>query len=112
MYNTAPKYKKIEIILNKQSDDKPYDWYNSVVKKMSNSTNEEKEELKIKKVSDPLFSSKEKYVFEDAALVVTGGYILITQEYGNDDIGSERSTSGRIFDLKDVYSYKAYFEQR
>jgi hypothetical protein len=108
----APKYKKIEIILNKQSDDKPYDWYSNVVKKMSNSTNEEKEELKIKKVNDPSFSSREKCVFEDAALVITGGFILITQEFGSDDVGGEKSTSGRIFDLKDVYSYKAYFEQR
>jgi hypothetical protein len=51
-------------------------------------------------------------VFEDAALVITGGFILITQEFGSDDVGGEKSTSGRIFDLKDVYSYKAYFEQR
>ncbi len=111
MYNMAPKYKKIEIILNKQSDDKPYDWYNSVVKK-NKSNDEEKERLKVKKVNDPSFSSREKCVFEDAALVITGGFILITQEFGGDDVGGEKSTSGRIFDLKDVYSYKAYFEQR
>ena len=66
----------------------------------------------INKVTDTSFSTREKCVFEDVALVVTGGYILITQENGGDDLGSERSTIGRIFDLKDVYSYKAYFEER
>ena len=108
MYNTAPKYKKIEIILNKPNKEK-LDWYKDVVK---NNKEEEKEDPKIKKINDPFFSTREKCVFEDAALVVTGGYILITQDYGNDEIGSEKSTTGRIFDLKDVYSYKAYFEQR
>jgi hypothetical protein len=111
MYNSAPKYKKIEIMLKKQSVDNPYDWYNSVVKK-NKSNNEEKEEPKLKKINDPFFSDREMCVFEDAALVVTGGYILITQENGTDDIGSEKSTVGRIFDLKDVFGYKAYFEQR
>lgn len=107
MYNTAPKYKKIEIILNKPTTEK-LDWYASVTK----NNEKEEEEPKIKKINDPFFSAREKCIFEDAALVVTGGYILITQDYGTDEIGSEKSTTGRIFDLKDVYAYKAYFEQR
>lgn len=108
MYNTAPKYKKIEIILNKPIDEKS-DRYKSYLK---NNQKKEEEDPKIKKINDPFFSTREKCVFEDSALVVTGGYILITQDYGIDEIGGEKSTVGRIFDLKDVYSYKAYFEER
>jgi hypothetical protein len=107
MYNTAPKYKKIEILLNKFNHD--------VIQKNIKTINEndkEESEPKLKKINDPFFSGREKCVFEDAALIVTGGYILITQDYGNDEIASEKSTTGRIFDLKDVHSYKAYFEQR
>jgi len=108
MYNTAPRYKKIEIILNKTTTEKN-GWYGDVVK---NKKENEEEDSKVKKVNDPFFSNREKCIFEDAALVITGGYILITQDFGNDEVGGEKSTTGRIFDLKDVYSYKAYFEQR
>ena len=105
MYNTAPKYKRIEILLNKNTNDKS-DWYQSIKE------NKDEKENKLKTITDQLFQNREKQVFEDAALVVTGGYILITQEHGSDDIGSERSVVGRIFNLSDVFSYKAYFEQR
>lgn len=105
MYNTAPRYKRIEILLNKNNNEKS-DWYQSIKDK------KEEKENKLKTITDPLFQNREKQVFEDAALVVTGGYILITQEYGGDEVGSERSVVGRIFNLSDVFSYKAYFEQR
>jgi len=105
MYNTAPKYKKIEILLNKSGESK----YNTPIQ---GEKKDKPNSIGINKVTDTSFSTREKCVFEDVALVVTGGYILITQENGGDDLGSERSTIGRIFDLKDVYSYKAYFEER
>jgi hypothetical protein len=105
MYNMAPRYKRIEILLNKNNNEKS-DWYQSIKDK------KEEKENKLKTITDPLFQNREKQVFEDAALVVTGGYILITQEYGGDEVGSERSVVGRIFNLSDVFSYKAYFEQR
>jgi hypothetical protein len=101
----APRYKRIEILLNKNNNEKS-DWYQSIKDK------KEEKENKLKTITDPLFQNREKQVFEDAALVVTGGYILITQEYGGDEVGSERSVVGRIFNLSDVFSYKAYFEQR
>jgi hypothetical protein len=50
-----------------------------------------------------LFTNREKLIFEDSALVITGGFILITKDYDED-----MSTMGRIFDLKDVFSYRAY----
>lgn len=106
MYNLAPKYKKIEIILNKTKVEKPnvYEYVTSVAKK-------EEDEIKIKKINDPFFQTKEKITFNNAALVVTGGYILITQEHNDDGEGNGRSSTGRIFDLNDVFSYRAYFEE-
>jgi hypothetical protein len=95
MYNLAPKYKKIEILLNKN---KIEDVLNIP------SFDEKKDEInKIKKINDPLFTNREKLIFEDSALVITGGFILITKDYDED-----MSTMGRIFDLKDVFSYRAY----
>ena len=108
MYNMAPKYKKIEIILNTPSSEK-LNLHTSIVK---NIEKKEEEDPKIKKITDPILQNKEKFVFYDAALVVSGSFIIITQEYGDDEIGSERTTTGRIFNLVDVFSYKAYFEER
>ncbi len=102
MFNSAPIYRKIEVILNKPISTN--EWYNNTIK----FDDKNKEEKNLKKISDPIFSNKEKFIFEDSALIITGGYLLITKEEINNENYTEKSTVGRIFDLKDVFLYRAH----
>ena len=102
MFNSAPIYRKIEVILNKPISTN--EWYNNTIK----FDDKNKEEKNLKKISDPIFSNKEKFIFEDSALIITGGYLLITKEEINNENYAEKSTVGRIFDLKDVFLYRAH----
>lgn len=102
MFNSAPIYRKIEVILNKPISTN--EWYNNTIK----FDDKNKEEKNLKKISDPIFSNREKFIFEDSALIITGGYLLITKEEINNENYTEKSTVGRIFDLKDVFLYRAH----
>lgn len=102
MFNSAPIYRKIEVILNKPIGTN--EWYNNTIK----FDDKNKEEKNLKKISDPIFSNREKFIFEDSALIITGGYLLITKEEINNENYTEKSTVGRIFDLKDVFLYRAH----
>ena len=78
MINTAPKFKKIVLIL--------------------------KEENK----SDEYFDNSFQIVHEDCGMVITGDYVIITEDFKGDAINEEHSVKGKIYQLKNVDSYKLY----
>lgn len=77
MLNTAPKFKKIVLII-KNVD------------------------------SDDIMSSNVKITHEDCAMVITGDYVIITEDFGGNNIDEEHSVVGKIYQLKEIDSYKLY----
>lgn len=77
MINTAPKFKKIILLL-----------------KSGESSDE--------------FLSNHKIVHEDCAMVITGDYVIITEDFGGNDIDEEHSVVGKIYELKTIDSYKLF----
>ena len=45
---------------------------------------------------------------DDCAIVITGDYLIITEEENVNIIDTPRSVKGKIYNLKEVDSYKLY----
>ena len=78
MINTAPKFKKIVLIL--------------------------KDNLS----TDSDIPSTIKIVHEDCGMVVTGGFVLITEDQNSNVFDEPPSVVGKVYELKDIDSYKLY----
>lgn len=64
-----------------------------------------KVELLLKDKKDPLSTTKVE--FSDCGLMITGDYIIvIIDEKG--DINETMTSTGRIFDMKDISAYKTH----
>lgn len=46
--------------------------------------------------------------YDDCAIVITGDYLIITEEENVNIIDTPRSVKGKIYNLKEVDSYKLY----
>jgi hypothetical protein len=49
----------------------------------------------------------DKEEFLDSAIVITGNYVIITEE-NSSDVNIPASVSGKIFEMKDIHSYKLF----
>ena len=78
MINTAPKFKKIVLL------------------------------LKDKHSQDEDIVTTIKVVHEDCAMVITGDYVIITEDCVGNKIDSPSSIKGKIYKLKEIDSYKIY----
>jgi hypothetical protein len=52
-------------------------------------------------------TSRTKEEFEDCGLMITGDYIIVILD-DKDDINNTLTSTGNIFNLKDVQSYKTH----
>jgi len=43
-------------------------------------------------------------------MVITGDYIIITQDEGENEIGVERKSTSKIYNLSEIDSYRLYIE--
>ena len=89
MLHTAPKFKKIELLL-KLGGTKTYD------------ENDSLRDLDLQRTT--------KITMEDCAMVITGDYIIITQDEGENEIGVERKSTSKIYNLSEIDSYRLYSE--
>lgn len=78
MINTAPKFKKIVLIIKEENN------------------------------SDKYFNSTYKIEHSDCGMVITGDYVIITEDFNGDVIDEEHSVKGKIYELKNIDSYKLY----
>jgi len=78
MINTAPKFKKVILL------------------------------LKDKHTLDTDIVSTIKVEHEDCAMVVTGDFVIITEDHGGNNIDDPSSVKGKIYELKEIDSYKLY----
>jgi len=78
MINTAPKFKKVILL------------------------------LKDKHTLDTDIVSTIKVEHEDCAMVVTGDFVIITEGHGGNNIDDPSSVKGKIYELKEIDSYKLY----
>ena len=78
MINTAPKFKKVVLLL-----------------KGKNSTDED-------------IVSTIKIEHDDCAMIITGDYVIITEDCVGNKIDSPPSVKGKIYKLKEIDSYKLY----
>ncbi len=49
----------------------------------------------------------DKVEFLDSAIIITGNYVIITEE-SSSDVNNPASVSGKIYEMKDIHSYKLY----
>ena len=49
-----------------------------------------------------------KISHDDCAMVITGDYVIITEEEGNNEIDTINSIKGKIYELKEIDSYRLY----
>jgi hypothetical protein len=49
-----------------------------------------------------------RIVHEDCAMIITGDYVIITEEDGVNTINTPSSIKGKIYNLKEIDSYKLY----
>lgn len=56
---------------------------------------------------DPLFKPETRIEFLDCGLMITGDYIIVIVDE-KDDINNSLTSTGRIFSLRDVSSYKTH----
>jgi hypothetical protein len=89
MIPSAPKFKKVELLL-KIGGTKNYD------------ENDRLRDLDLYRTT--------KVFHEDCAMVITGDYVIITEDEGNNEIDTEKSIKGKIYDLKEIDSYRLYRE--
>ena len=64
-----------------------------------------KVELLLKDKKDPL--STTKIEFDDCGLMITGDYLIVVIDE-KDEIKHTLTSTGRIFDMKDVSAYKTH----
>jgi len=79
MISSAPKFKKVELLLKKNNNKSNYD-----------------------------ITSSYKISYEDCAMVITGDYIIITLESGDNNIDEPMSITGKIYKLEEVDSYRIF----
>ena len=79
MISSAPKFKKVELLLYK------------------NKSNKNDDILSLYKIS-----------YDDCAMVITGDFIIITLESGDNNIDTPNSVIGKIYKLEEVDSYRLY----
>ena len=51
-----------------------------------------------------------KITHDDCAMIITGDYIIITEEEGNNEIDTPNSIKGKIYNIKEIDSYRLYTE--
>ncbi len=78
MIHTAPKFKKITLL------------------------------LKVENQTDTIINNTLKVTYEDCGLVITGDYLIITEDVGHNTIDEEHSVIGKIYSLSEVDSYKLF----
>jgi hypothetical protein len=78
MIHTAPKFKKIKLL------------------------------IKVDNETDSLMTNKLTIIHEDCGMVITGDYIIITEDVGHNTIDEEQSVVGKIYPLSEVDSYKLF----
>lgn len=86
MIDTAPKFKKIELLL-KLGGTKTYD------------ENDSLRDLDLQRTT--------KVTIEDSSLVITGNHLIISQSELNDDNSNTKTTS-KIYNLSEIDSYRLY----
>ena len=64
--------------------------------------------LKVDNETDSLMTNKYNITHEDCGMVITGDYIIITEDQGNNTIDEEQSSVGKIYSLKEIDSYKLF----
>jgi len=64
--------------------------------------------LKDKNSKDKDISSTIKIEHEDCAMIITGDYVIITEDINNNDIDTPSSVKGKIYNLKEIDAYKLY----
>ena len=84
MIHTAPKFKKIELLL-KLGGTKTYD------------ENDSLRDLDLQRTT--------KLTIEDSSLVITGNHLIISQSEGYDDT---TKTTSKIYNLSEIDSYRLY----
>lgn len=87
MIPSAPKFKKVELLL-KLGGTKNYD------------ENDSLRDLDIQKTT--------KVTHDDCAMIITGNYVIITEDQGNNDIDVENNIKGKIYTLSEIDSYRLY----
>jgi len=45
---------------------------------------------------------------EDCAMIITGNYVIITEEENDNNIDVPSSVKGKIYDIREIDSYKLY----
>ncbi len=78
MIHTAPKFKKITLLLKEETQ------------------------------TDTIINNTLKVSYEDCGLVITGDYLIITEDMGHNTIDEEHSVIGKIYSLSEVDSYKLF----
>lgn len=76
--NTAPKYSKVELLINNNEVHRDTD-----------------------------LRSTTKIEFLDCGLIISGDHLIIVIDE-RDDINNSLTSTGRIFDLKEISAYKTY----
>ena len=51
-----------------------------------------------------------KITHNDCAMIITGDYVIITEEEGNNELDAPNSIKGKIYNLKKIDSYRLYKE--
>lgn len=87
MIPSAPKFRKVVLLL-KIGGTKNYD------------ENDSLRDLDIPKTT--------KVTHDDCAMVITGDYVIITEDEGNNEVDTPNSIKGKIYDLKEIDSYRLY----
>jgi hypothetical protein len=49
----------------------------------------------------------ERLEYLDSAIIITGNYVIITEE-NSSDLNNPASVSGKIYEMKDIHSYKLF----
>ena len=89
MIPSAPKFRRVELLL-KLGGTKPYDVKDSL------------RDMDLQKTA--------KIVHEDCAMIITGDYVIITEDEGNNEIDVEKSIKGKIYSLNEIDSYRLFKE--
>lgn len=79
MISSAPKFKKVELLLKKNNNKSNYD-----------------------------IASLYKISYDDCAMVITGDYIIITLESNDNNIDEPITVTGKIYKLEEVDSYRIF----
>ena len=64
--------------------------------------------LKDKNSKDVDVPSTIRIEHEDCAMIITGDYVIITEDENNNDIDVPSSIKGKIYNIKELDSYKLY----